>query len=461
MSYWQKRQAHLNKAAEKDEEALKKRLASYYASEEEKLKRQIASYYANYGKDNVIEYRRLLEKLPAADRELLMRDMEGFSDKFPEYKHLLPVRESVYKLNRLEGLQYSVQVQQLEIGAKEQHEVEKHLAKLSERSFDSVRDDIRTGSIFNSERADVIKTVVGVDWTGTGSFSERIWKNRQKLTHMLSNDIAAGFARGDSYASLKKQIESRFSVGKKEASRLIYTEGTFVMNESRAKAFEGTFDYYSISTAGDGKVCDICRTAQDSTQAHPVKFADRIAGVNFPPFHPWCRCMEQIVIPDPQRWIDEYVMKNGGDPNITEGQRVKAKEMLAMFGGSSLKNKNTNDIIKLKDTIIHKDVGAKFRNYKVVDKTTGVEYEFAPGTRIQNSEVFAGKGTRHPLHEGVAEGLTEEYGGIPSNWQHAKGNGVLLDAETGEEYPAEVHWFQEESVGKVKFKVKRWLDDEG
>lgn len=115
------------------------------------------------------------------------------------------------------------------------------------------------------------------------------------------------------------------------------------------------------------------------------------------------------------------------------------------------------DTIPLKDTIIRKSVGAKAKNYKVVDKTRGVEYEFAPGTRIQNSEVFAGKGTRHPLHDGVAEGLTAEFGGAPSKWQHAKGNGVLIDRETGEEFEAEVHWFQEETVGKVKFKLKREL----
>ena len=66
------------------------------------------------------------------------------------------------------------------------------------------------------------------------------------------------------------------------------------------------------------------------------------------------------------------------------------------------KAQNT-DKIPLKDTIIHRSVGAKFKNYKVVDKTTGVEYVFAAGSRIQDSEVFAGKGTKHPLHEGVAE----------------------------------------------------------
>jgi hypothetical protein len=47
---------------------------------------------------------------------------------------------------------------------------------------------------------------------------------------------------------------------------------------------------------------------------------------------------------------------------------------------------------------------------------------------------------------------------VQQKWQHAKGIGVI-DCD-GEEIKAEVHWFQEESVGKVKFKVKRWLYDD-
>ena len=65
------------------------------------------------------------------------------------------------------------------------------------------------------------------------------------------------------------------------------------------------------------------------------------------------------------------------------------------------------------------------------------------------------------MHEGVAEGLTEQFGGTVSKWQHAKGIGTLLDQESGEEFRAEVHWFQEETVGKVKFKLKKEIDDEG
>ena len=41
------------------------------------------------------------------------------------------------------------------------------------------------------------------------------------------------------------------------------------------------------------------------------------------------------------------------------------------------------------------------------------------------------------------------------NWQHVKGYGTI---EKGDRLvTAEVHWFQEASVGKCEFKVKRWL----
>ena len=119
-------------------------------------------------------------------------------------------------------------------------------------------------------------------------------------------------------------------------------------------------------------------------------------------------------------------------------------------------NSENDDIIKLQDTLIGKSLGAKSRNYDVIDPSTGEIFNFAEGTKIQNSEVFAGYKTKNPLNEEVKLGLTDEYGGQPNKWQHCKGNGVL-DVD-GEETRAEVHWFQEESVGKVKFKVKAWID---
>ena len=64
------------------------------------------------------------------------------------------------------------------------------------------------------------------------------------------------------------------------------------------------------------------------------------------------------------------------------------------------------------DTLIRKGVGAKAKNYDIVDPATGNIFHFVEGTRIQNSEAFAGYGTRKPLDEGVPEGLADQEGGI-------------------------------------------------
>lgn len=139
---------------------------------------------------------------------------------------------------------------------------------------------------------------------------------------------------------------------------------------------------------------------------------------------------------------------------IVAGSSTKTKKNSKKM----LENTDRSSTMNLKDIKIHRSVGAKARNYDILDPSTGGIYRFAEGTKIQNGEVFAGKGTKHPLHDGVGEGLSEQYGGTPEKWQHCKGYGVV-DYE-GEERKAEVHWFQEETVGKVKFKIKGWKDED-
>ena len=155
MSYWQKRQQQLNKSLEKDEERLKKRLSSYFDTEYRKLEKQIAAYYEQYGTDNVIQYRRLMEELPKEDKRLLIEQMDAFAEKYPEYAHLMPVRESIYKLNRLEGLQYSVRMQQLEIGAVEIEQITEHLNRQAIRGADAAAETLGFGKNFYSNNPDI------------------------------------------------------------------------------------------------------------------------------------------------------------------------------------------------------------------------------------------------------------------------------------------------------------------
>ena len=154
---------------------------------------------------------------------------------------------------------------------------------------------------------------------------------------------------------------------------------------------------------------------------------------------------------DPDKYLAQYNAA-GGDINkmrrvnyAANKERINAQKRAAYAAR------------KLNDIEIGRSIGAKAKNYVVVDKSTGEEYYFIEGTRLQNAQVFAGKGGVKPLREEVAKGLAAEFGGKPEDWQHCKAQG-WLDVN-GEQIKAEVHWFQNGSE-KVKFKVKEWLYDE-
>jgi HK97 family phage portal protein len=102
--------------------------------------------------------------------------------------------------------------------------------------------------------------------------------------------------------------------------------------------------------------------------------------------------------------------------------------------GKKVDKSEKPDIIKLEDIEVGKSVGAKAKNYEILDPSTGEYFKFAEGTKIQNAEVFAGKGCKKALDKAVAEGLEKQIGGKADNWQHAKGHGII--DYYGEERPA-------------------------
>ncbi len=353
MSYWTRRQEQLKQTAEKDEAKLKKRLSSFFDAEFKRLEKEIAAYYQTYGVDNVIEYRRLLESLPDEDRRLLIERMDEFVRKYPQYADLMPVRETIYRLNRLEGLQYSVFMEEANIAGYTSEQMTTYLTSLSQKGVNMAMETLGFGKSFYAINAAVVKQFVDVPWCNGENFSTRIWNDTRKLAQYLNQDIAQGFARGDSYDKLVRQLRKRFSnVNRRDAYRLIFTEGTYVMAESSMQPFTEDFERYRLSPVMDGRTCPICRSL--ARQVFEIK--DRQPGVNFPPIHPWCRCSWEIVVDDWDRWIDDYVAKHPGDAKRAEtvAKRVddgiinKKEDMLKIdlqfFAEKDIKNQESRSL---------------------------------------------------------------------------------------------------------------------
>lgn len=366
MNYWQRRQEELNKELEKDETKLKKRLSSFYDTEFSRLEKEIAAYYQKYGENNVIQYRRLMETLPDEDRRLLIERMDEFARKYPKYESLLPIRESIYKLNRLEGLQTSVILNQLEIGAVNNEEVEKHLKALALREAKAAMETMGSGKSFHIYDDEIVK-LINSKWCDGRSFSERIWGNVSKLANYLNRDIVSGFARGDSYERLVKKIRERFgTVSRNDAYRLIYTEGTFVQNESRARVFEKDTDQYVFRVqyyeARKNGWRDIC----DDLNGDVFNWSERIPGINFPPMHAWCHCTASPHISDRKKWMDDYEKRH---------RNGEAQKVANRFDGFEYKEVATNRFGQ--EIVFSEKVGDKPR--KIISKLAS-EYD----TRLVN-----------------------------------------------------------------------------
>lgn len=309
----------LERNLEKGEEVLKKKLSRLYDNESKKLEKEIAYYFQEYGKDNVLEYRQMMKQLTKEEATMLYEDVDNFFMLHPEHAALKPVRESIYKLNRLEGLQLSIMKQQLGLSSEEAALIGDHLLSYTITTYEGVQGLIP----FNQFDGRAAKQV-GQKIIKDTDFEERLLANREKLANYLNNDIAKGIARGDSYDKLSKQIRDRFDgVSRRSAYRLLYTEGTRMFNRANSEAFaEAGINQYRYCTAGDNRVCEDC----DALEGNVYNIDEASEGTNYPPMHPWCRCHTEPAV-DWDKWLDDRIASR----EYTAEQRQQARELLENF----------------------------------------------------------------------------------------------------------------------------------
>jgi hypothetical protein len=102
------------------------------------------------------------------------------------------------------------------------------------------------------------------------------------------------------------------------------------------------------------------------------------------------------------------------------------------------------------DIEIGKSLGAQAKNYDIV-APNGETFKLTEGSRITDVKVIAGDGRDRKID--IVDKLVGEYGGNPLKWKKCKGYGYI--DVNGEDFFAELHWYEEPSVGRVVFKIKR------
>lgn len=355
-TYWSKRLQELDVSLSKDEKQLFSELSKYYEQEYAALDKEIAAYYAKYGEENVIAFRTLLLELPDADKQLLLQNMDEFAKQYPEFAELLPVRESIYKLNRLEGLQTSIVLQQLKIGAIEQAKFREHFEKQALKYANYAAEQLGFGTNFYRIDSEMLQVVIGNPWCNGKDFSERIWANREALAQTLQNEIANGLIRGEDYKTMSRILQQKFeNTSQKQAERLVFTEDTYLSNEAKIRPFErnAAYTHYEYLCVEDHRTCETCRALSGQT----FEISKRNAGLNFPPMHPWCRCTVMPVVEDLET-IKSRLTSGGNDGKIEvrfetpEKMQKHYDKHIDKYGNISISEyiALANELVNAKDT---------------------------------------------------------------------------------------------------------------
>lgn len=341
-TYWSKRLQELDVSLSKDEKRLFSELSKYYEQEYAALDKEIAAYYAKYGEENVIAFRTLLLELPDADKQLLLQNMDEFAKQYPEFADLLPVRESIYKLNRLEGLQTSIVLQQLKIGAIEQSKFREHFEKQALKYANYAAEQLGFGTNFYRIDSEMLQVLIGNPWCNGKDFSERIWANREALAQTLQNEIANGLIRGEDYKTMARVLHQKFeNTSQKQAERLVFTEDTYLSNEAKIRPFErnAAYTHYEYLCVEDHRTCETCRALSGQT----FEISKRNAGLNFPPMHPWCRCTVMPVVEDLEM-IKSRLTSGGRSGTINVENPLKID--MQFFGNRNLQKMKSSQLIK-------------------------------------------------------------------------------------------------------------------
>ena len=106
----------------------------------------------------------------------------------------------------------------------------------------------------------------------------------------------------------------------------------------------------------------------------------------------------------------------------------------------------TEGVWELPDIQIGRSVGAKAKNYKIVTPNgETLTLTLTEGSRITDVQTIAGAGRNRQID--IVDVMVDNYGGDPLQWKKCKGYGYV-DID-GESLLAELHWYEEPTIGKV------------
>ena len=294
--YWAERFEQLTEAELRKADDLSAEMVKEYRQTAQDLNDDIQRWYARFAAENKMS-------LAEARRVLTGRELAEFRWTVDEYiKYAKKADLSEAYIQKLKNASARVHIDRLEaIRMQMAQHVEKLAAKGNARLTDVLRDiypdaQMRTAYEVQKKKgfepfaripeADVDR-ILKKPWVSDGlNFSDRIWRDKERLLNTLQGELTRGLIRGEPYGKIAQRIAGRMGVARSAAARLVETEAAFFSSRGQLDAFRdlGVEQYEFVATL-DSRTSETCREMDGKV----LPLSEFKPGITAPPLHCHCR----------------------------------------------------------------------------------------------------------------------------------------------------------------------------
>lgn len=293
-SYWARRSIEReNEWNKKSRETIEKELASQYERSAIRIQGNIEKLYGKFARDNGLSKEEARKLITGTEYRTWRKDIEEYVKEYKETgnpKTLLELNTLAMRsrISRLDKLYSETLIELDKLGQHTDKAVTKFLKEAyKDNRLHSAYELAKRGNgplqvaVDSKRMQDVLRT----PWSGK-NYSERIWKNSDKLAKTIQDTIVNGVHRGVSVNTLAKEVQTRMGVGKSDAIRLVRTELNYTHNQATLDSLrEAKMGYFQFIATLDKRTSSVCRNHDNNV--YPLDEAE--VGSNVPPLHPRCR----------------------------------------------------------------------------------------------------------------------------------------------------------------------------
>lgn len=318
-NYWKKRieaeqLAKIERDATLGQEM--KRLYDYHFSE---LEKEIRAFEQRYADKNNLP----LSAVKARVDELDVRAFEEKAKRYVAEKDFsakanaeLALYNLKMKVNRLELLQYQLDLEMLALAESEHKLTERFLNDEYVQTLQTQAGLLGRSVLSAGQIGQVAQTVLNTPFKGA-VWSDRVWQRQEALRTIVTQMTEDYLLKGKNPTTMISKLRKEFGVSASEAKRLAVTEGARVATEAQKQSYQSNgYDEYEF--IAEPRACDLCRPLDGKI----FKVKDMEPGLNASPIHPFCRCATAAHYSEDEEY--ERLIKESAESSMVLNQARKA-----------------------------------------------------------------------------------------------------------------------------------------